>query len=236
MERKEDLPLLGFRRKPSEAVCPAPAKVKALCRDRASKRWSSLLTITKSRIGHRCGMRKRLGEAHWAAFVKYAEAEFKESFFQALPPASGVLCCEGSLEGTPCPKAIAIDLKTISVTECGEALPNLHMDHTHDVKNVCQVWSQALPEHPQAWDEGICGPLVAHLLFGVEDHLLAQCSPRPIWRRQVVPRCGDVRGVQGQSADDYCHDVAGAHYGHTLCVQDIAWPSEESRSQEWTSP
>ena len=46
-----------------------------VCRERASKRWSALLTQTKSRIGHRCGMRKRLGEAHWAAFDRYAEAD-----------------------------------------------------------------------------------------------------------------------------------------------------------------
>ena len=227
MEPKEALPLLGFRRRRrSKAVCPAPQAVRQLCRNRASQRWSALLKQTKSRIGHKCGMRERLGKVHWATFVKYAEAEFKESFFQALTPASGVLCCVGSLEGTPCPKAVGIDLKTISVTECGQKLPTLHMDHTHDVKHVCQIWSQALPKHPQAWDDGVCGPLVAHLLFGVEDHLLAQCSDRSIWRKQVVPRCGDVRGVVGQSADDFCHDVAGAHNEHALVVEDIQWPGK----------
>ena len=56
------------------------------------------------------------------------------------------------------------------------------------------------------------------------DHLLARCSDRPIWRKQVVPRCGDVRGVEGQRADDFCHDVAGAHYKHALSVEDIQWP------------
>ena len=205
MERKEDLPLLGFRRKPSKAVCPVPAKVKALCRDRASKRWSTLLTLTKSRIGYKCGMCQRLGEAHWAAFVKYAEAHHKEDFFRVLAPASGVLCCEGRLDGRPCPKNLCIDLRAVSTAACGEKLPNLHMDHTHDVKRICQVWSRALPEHPQSWDEGICGPLVAHLLFGTRDHLLAQNSDRAIWRKQR-------------------HDVAGAHYEHTLRLEDIAWP------------
>ena len=37
MERKDQLPLLGFRRKKSKAACPAPKKVKAVCRDGASK-------------------------------------------------------------------------------------------------------------------------------------------------------------------------------------------------------
>ena len=70
-----------------------------------------------------------------------------------------------------------------------------------------------------------CGPLVAHLLFGVDDHVLAQCSDRPIWRKQVVPRCGNKRGVKGQRADEFCHDIASAHYQHTLCVKDIQWPT-----------
>ena len=109
MERAEALPLLGFRRRAPRA-CPASAAVQRVCRERASKRWSALLTQTKSRIGHRCGMRKRLGEAHWAAFVRYAEAEHKAQFFRALAPASGELCCEGKLDGTLCPNGARIDL------------------------------------------------------------------------------------------------------------------------------
>ena len=227
MERQEDLLLLGFRRKKSIALSRASKEIKALCRNRATKRWSTLLTQTKSRIGYNCGMRKRLGEIHWAAFVTYAEANHKEAFCRALSPASGVLRCEGSIEGTPCPKGFCIDLKSLSVDECGNELPGLHMDHTHDIKHVCKIWSQALPEDPQSWDDGVCGPLVAHLLFGVEDHVIAQCSDRPIWRKQVVPRCGDKRGVEGQRADDFCHDIACAHYECTLRLKDIRWPITE---------
>ena len=62
MERAEALPLLGFRRR--APACLASAAVQRVCRERASKRWSALLTQTKSRIGYRCGMRKRLGEAN----------------------------------------------------------------------------------------------------------------------------------------------------------------------------
>jgi hypothetical protein len=47
------------------------------------------------------------------------------------------------------------------------------MDRNHDIEHMCKIWSQALPEHPQSWDDGVCGPLVAHLLFGVEDHMIA---------------------------------------------------------------
>jgi hypothetical protein len=227
MERQEDLLLLGFQRKKSIALCRAPKEIQALCRNRATKRWSTLLTQNKSRIGYKCGMRKRLGEIHWAAFVKYAKAKHKEAFCRALTPASGVLRCEGSIEGTPCPKGFCIGLKSLSVDECGNELPGLHMDHTHDIKHVCRIWSQALHEHPQSSDDGVCGPLVAHLLFGVEDHVIAQCSDRPIWRKQVVPRCGDKRSVEGQRADDFCHDIACAHYECTLRVKDIRWPITE---------
>ena len=80
--------------------------MQSVCRTRASKRWSALLTQAKSRIGHRCSMRKRLGEAHWAAFVKYAEAGHKAQFFRALLPTTGVLCCEGKPDGTLRPKQV----------------------------------------------------------------------------------------------------------------------------------
>ena len=128
MERAEALPLLGFRRRAPHA-CPASAAVQRVCRERASKRWSALLTQTKSRIGHRCGMRKRLKEAHWAAFVRYAETEYKAKFFRALAPASGKLCCEGKLDGTPCPNGTRIDLRHVLSTQCGAALPGLHRKH-----------------------------------------------------------------------------------------------------------
>ena len=224
MEQPEALPLLGFRRRKSKDVCPASLAVKQVCRERASKRWSALLTQTNSRIGFKCSMRKRLGDANWAAFVRYAESEFKADFFDALTPATGVLCCEGKLDGSPCPKRLRIDLTHMSSVECGEALPHLHMDHTYDVTHICSVWSQALPQRPKSWDEGICGPLVAHLLFGTREHVVTHCSARPVWQRQVIFRCGDVRGVAGQDTGQFCHDVANAHYGHTLRVEDIQWP------------
>ena len=66
--------------------------------------------------------------------------------------------------------------------------------------------------HPKAWDDG--GPLLAHLLFGTKDHVLTQCSARPVWRRQI--RCGSAR--EGQRATDFCHERA--HYG--LRTEDVA--------------
>ena len=223
----------GSKRSVATAGIPPPIRQGRLPRacvhpeavPHASKRWSALLTQAKSRIGHKCGMRERLGEAHWATFVRYAEGEHKARFFRAFTPASGVLCCEGKLDGTPCPKQVRIDLKRISSMQCGAELAKLHMDHTHDVKRICEVWSAALPKHPQSWDDGICGALVAHLLFGTEDHVLARCSARPIWRKQLIFRCGTVRGVQGQRAEDVCHDLVDAHGEYRLEATDIQWQS-----------
>ena len=62
-------------------------------------------------------MRKRLGEIHWAALVKYAEAEHKEAFLRVLTLASGVQCFAGSIEGMPCPKTVCINLNSQSVVE-----------------------------------------------------------------------------------------------------------------------
>ena len=225
MEPKEALPLLGYRRRPSNAICPASCAVRNLCHQRASKRWSALLTQTKSRIGHHCGMRERLGKANWAAFVRYAEREHKADFLRTFAPASGKLRCAGRLDGAPCPHEVGIDLKRVSSVVCGEQLPRLHLDHTYEVRRICKVWSQALPRQPTSWDDGICGALVAHLLFGTEDHVLARCSARPIWRKQLIFRCGTVRGVQGQRAEDVCHDLVDAHGEYRLEATDLQWQS-----------
>ena len=39
------------------------------------------------------------------------------------------------------------------------------------------------------------------LLFGTQDHVVSHCSARPIWREQVIFRCGNVRGVAGHDGD-----------------------------------
>ncbi|KAL1512342.1 hypothetical protein AB1Y20_005603 [Prymnesium parvum] len=78
----------------------------------------------------------------------------------------GKLCCNGKVDGTPCPKEVSIDLHTIEHTELGKILPGLHMDHTYDVGHICNIWSRALPREPPTCDDGICGEIVAHLLFG----------------------------------------------------------------------
>jgi hypothetical protein len=198
--------------------------VKSVCFNRASNRWSTLFTRTKSCIGHKYSTRKRLGEAHWATFVKYVEAKYTTAFVHAFTPVSGVLCCNGKLDGGECPKKLQVDLESISSIECEGELEKLHLDHTYDVARICKVWSKTLPAGAKAWDEGICGPLIAHLLFGTKDHIVAQCSTRPIWHTQLIFCCGNVHSVKGQHAGGYCHDVVSMHDDYPLDVNDIAWP------------
>ena len=144
MEARSSLPFLGFRRRTLHCVA-MHLTVKALCRERALKRWSALLTQTESRIGFKCGMRKRLGEANFKAFVKYAEAHYKEVFVRGLTPTAGMLCCGGKIRGEACPKDIQINLQTVPLPELKAMLPRMLMDHKHDVAHICDVWSRALP-------------------------------------------------------------------------------------------
>ena len=136
------------------------------------------------------------------------------------------MCCAAPASSTAPPARTPPRLTNLA--EATHRLENFHMDHTHDAAHICQVWSDALPLEPTSWDEGICGGLLAQLLFGVDDHPMADVDAR--WKRQIVIRCGNRKGVRGQRASDFCHDLARAHYTHTLRVEDLrveeAGPSE----------
>ena len=82
-----------------------------------------------------------------------------------------------------------------------------------------------------SWDDGVCGELIAHLLFGTEDHVLTACSTRPVWRKQLTVRCGNAHGAN-QHAGDFCHDVSNAHYAHVLRVAGIACPADDETEED----
>ena len=230
-----DTTLLHFRRRAPKVTRAVPNATRKLCRHRASKRWSSLLTQTRSRIGHDFGMRERLGEANWRAFVRYAVQHHKGAFLNALVPPDAVLRCAGKLgrhtaAATPCTRRLC--LATAPLSKVKRRLANFHMDHTHDAAHICQTWSDALPKKPKSWDDGLCGPLIAHLLFGVEDHPMANIDPNPLWKKQIILRCGNKKGVRGQRAADFCHDVAHAHYTHALTTADLQLKEEDGDETE----
>ena len=185
-------------------------------------------------------MRKRLGETNWHAFVRYAEAHYKPVFLTALLPPDATLRCAGKLsphaETSMCPCDRRLCLATAPLPDIKCQLAAFHLDHTHDAAHICQVWSTALPAEPTAWDDGVCGPLVAHLLFVLRDHPMADADPgNPLWQAQLIIRCGNTRGVPGQRASDFCHDTAHAHYTHPLTVEDLRFGETHDTANKATN-
>ena len=224
------LSLLHFRRRAPRTIIHISTAMRRLCRRRASKRWSALLTQERSRIGHFFGMRQRLGDKNWEAFIRYSETYYKHAFLRALIPPNAILCCAGKLDGTPCSKHINLAHENVATVQ--HNLESFHMDHTHDAAHICQTWSNALPKNPKSWHDGLCGPLIAHLLFGVEDHPMAMIDPNPLWKKQIMLRCGNKKGTRGQRAADFCHDVAHAHYTHVLTTADLRLKEEDGDETE----
>ena len=75
--------------------------------------------------------------------------------------------CVGSRDGAPCPAGFEVDLLA---PEAYDRLERLHLDHEQDVRIACDLWQRALPATaPAAWDDGVDGGLLCHLLFGVDD-------------------------------------------------------------------
>jgi hypothetical protein len=119
-------------------------------RKRGQQRWSALVSACTSRIAR--AMREHLGKARWHSFVAYAEARYKEQFVSAFEPDSGVIACAGPIEGGPCPRAFEVHVDDPGACEL---LESLHLDHTHDVGNVCSVWRASVPKAARGWSAGI---------------------------------------------------------------------------------
>ena len=123
-------------------------------------------------------MRARLGDAHWAAFVRHANRHFKAPFVDEFR--RRVLRCAGTVDGAPCPHGYEVDLAAE-----GASLECLHLDHTPPVHATCARWAAQLPVHPAAWDDGVDGGALCHALFGVREDgvhgaacLRFRCGPR----------------------------------------------------------
>jgi len=142
-------------------------------------------------------MRVRLGDANWLEFVQHANRHYKARFITAFQPR--VLRCSGPIGGGACPHSFAVD---VTAPDAKKKLEFLHLDHEQPVHRTCSWWSAALPEVPQAWDDGLDGGALCHALFGVGDDEVhgAQC---------VRFRCGPRRGPGGKpvgfAQHSYCH-------------------------------
>ena len=149
-----------------------------LARRRAGQRWSALVTAPTSRIARI--MRPVLDEACWAAFVAHANAHYRATFLAAFN--GPLLRCVGRVGGAPCPRDAAVDL---AAPDAANGLAHLHLDHEQDLQITCDMWKAALPPSPAAWDDGINGPLLCHLLFGV-------CNDPRHGAAMVRFRCGPL--------------------------------------------
>ena len=132
--------LLHFHSRTPKVTRTVPNAIRKLCRHRASKRWSSLLTQTCSRIGHDFGMRERLGEANWRAFVRYAVRHHKGAFLNALIPPDATLRCAGKLTAphaphapAPCTQELCLATAPLSPTStCASTLTAIPHTHTQN--------------------------------------------------------------------------------------------------------
>ena len=109
-------------------------------------------------------MRERMGELLWSQFVSYANEHYKARFVRAFCKPS--LRCVGRLDGTPCPHAFEVDLAS---PDAKRKLKFLHLDHERPVRRTCERWSNALPEFPSSWHEGLDAGALCHDLFGAYD-------------------------------------------------------------------
>jgi len=96
--------------------------------------------------------------------VAHANAHYRGAFLAALN--GPLLRCVGRVSGAPCPRDATVNL---AAPDAANWLAHLHLDHEQDLQITCDMWKAALPPSPAAWDDGINGPLLCHLLFGVRN-------------------------------------------------------------------
>ena len=119
---------MGPPRPPLKPPAVTASKSKAIGVRRGKQRWSALVSAPTSRLAKQ--MRTRLGDAHWAAFVRHANRHYKATYVRAFRPC--VLRCVGPVGGGPCPHAFAVD-----TTTPGADLECLHLDHERPVHLTC---------------------------------------------------------------------------------------------------
>ena len=61
----------------------------------------------------------------------------------------------------------AVSASTSRPSDAFTKLGLLHLDHEQDVVVTCDLWKRAMPSSPIAWDDGVDGGLLCHLLFSV---------------------------------------------------------------------
>jgi hypothetical protein len=184
------------------------------CRKRAQQRWCKWLTATESRIGHKNGLRERLGPECWQEFVTYANRYYKASFEAHF---SITMKCCGKIEGDqPCPQAC-----TVNPWLCSDLtkLEGLHLDHSYELSDICEAWKEAISgRNLTSWDDGVNGDFICHLLFGVRNHPNFEQTGDNKWRAQVHFRCGESKN---NKKGNFCHETRFKHQNKQITGNDL---------------
>ena len=80
-------------------------------------------------------MRARLGDVHWAAFVRHTNRHYKATFVNAFR--RRVLRCVGSVDGAPCPHEFKVGFTASAAAEQLEPFP--FGPSATDAHGVCAV-------------------------------------------------------------------------------------------------
>ena len=135
-------------------------------------------------------MRERMGELLWSQFVSYANEHYKARFVRAFCKPS--LRCVGRLDGTPCPHAFDVDLAS---PDAKRKLRLMHLDHERPAHLTCEQWSNALPEFPSSWHEGLDAGALCHDLFGAYDDRTSSTEASACASTAALHRAGGSRST-----------------------------------------
>ena len=176
--------------------------IRKMARKRAQQRWSALLARISRQV--------RLERSLWADFAAHANRLYKPAFIAAFEDAP-VLAYVGPVGGSPCGFCV-----NLASSDAFTKLGLLHLDDEQDVVVTCDLWKRAMPSSPVAWDDGVDGGLLCHLLFSVTPN----ATRGPAMLRF---RCGP-----GASR---CHKLNMPHY-ETLVDVALTKPDEPSILEE----
>ena len=180
-------------------------------RRRGAQRYHALL----QRIGGEChGMREHLGEIEWADFCQHAKRHYQPRFISRFEPlgAAPTLTCVGpiTLGSGPrqfCPHHHTVKLQLLSSKDVeasqatSKALSNLHLDHTIELQQICDVWKQLTPPRAPVWRKYVDHSKLCNLIFE-ESNVQFRCAR---WSRE----------------HRMCHDMSRSHFGHLITKDEL---------------
>ena len=152
-------------------------------------RWTQI--VAKVRFEKTCrrlalefGMLEFLGEAEFESFLKYMRRQreaYVNSYFVEI------WCWGNKFTGLPCPYNYRYNAHAPNGRK--SQLRQLQYDHGFPMYKIVKVWKRRVEmfPKPRAWNAGINGEHLRHLLIGVGDH-------GEIWKANLRFRCGYTEG------------------------------------------